>query len=794
MFQNYIKTALRNISRNSIYAAINISGLSLGLACVMLIMLYIKDEVSYDRFHRNASHIYRIFSEAKSPNGEIRRMGITGDIQGPRFKAKIPEIREFARLQGGYGDIKKGTEITQPVLLHADSNFFSIFSFPLLRGNPKTALLESHSIVLSEDAAKKYFGSTDVLGKTVDLKTSEIFEPYTVTGITERCPQNSSIQFDVLLPLHADPEMEQNAKGWNSFFLNTYVLLNPGTDFKKVESKMTNVFLEDQAVELKKFEEQSHTKFNGGYLLQPFLDIHLNNDMDRNDISGASNRIYSYILTGIALFILIIACINFINLTMARSMKRAKEIGIRKVVGGTRKQLIIQFLGESFVLCLIAFILAIVLVELFLPLFNRLSNKALELSYLVDLKLIASYFGLFMLTGLLSGFYPALVLSGYNPVQSLYKKFNIAGKNYLQKSLVVLQFATASFLITATLIIFYQFTFLTTENLGYDDSNIIQINKQSLKRNEAILVKEELLKNPNISGVALKDDGYSFNGAKINGDSGIAFANANIDASFLPLLKIPVIKGRNFSNVFPSDSAHAALVNEQFVQKAGWKDPIGEKISFGEKETYTVVGVVKDYHYLPLNQKIEPELFTMGMNQDSWTVYIKIKPTTETLSLRYIEKTFKRLFPESPFSFVFKDQENVKNYESEARWKQIVLFGAILTIFISCIGMFGLSVLSTERRTKEIGVRKVLGASVREVAIILSKDFLNLVIISLIVAIPLSFFVGNKWLENYPYRIQLSWWMFSIVAILVILIAIVTVSFQSIKAAAANPVKSLRTE
>jgi putative ABC transport system permease protein len=757
-------------------------------------MLYIKDEVSFDRFHHNASNIYRIFSEAKSPQGEIHRMGITGAIQGPRFSSKIPEIHEFVRLQGGYGDIKKETEITQPVLLHADSNFFSVFSFPLLKGNPKTALLEPHSIVLSEDAAKKYFGSTDALGKIVDLKTNEIFEPYTVTGISERCPQNSSIQFDVLLPLRTDPEMEQNEKGWNSFFLNTYVLLNPGADVKKVENKMTNVFLEDQSGELKKFEEQSHTKFNGGYMLQPFLDIHLNNDMDRNDISGASNKIYSYILTGIALFILIIACINFINLTMARSMKRAKEIGIRKVVGGTRKQLIVQFLGESFVLCLIAFVLAIVLVELSLPLFNRLSNKALELSYLLDLKLIAGYFGLFMLTGLLSGFYPALVLSGYNPVESLYKKFNMAGKNYLQKSLVILQFSVASFLITATLIIFYQFTFLTTEKLGYDDSSIIQTNKRSLKRNEAILVKEELLKNPNISGVALKDDGYSFNGAKINGDSGIAFANANIDASFLPLLKIPILKGRNFSKGFPSDSSHAALVNEQFVQKAGWKNPIGEKISFSEKENYTVVGVVKDYHYLPLNQKIEPELFTMGVNQNDWTVYIKIKPTTETASLRYIEKTFKRLFPESPFSFVFKDQENLKNYESEARWKQIVLFGAMLTIFISCIGMFVLSVLSTEKRTKEIGVRKVLGASAREVAIILSKDFLTLVIISLIVAIPLSFFVASKWLENYPYRIQLSWWMFSIVSVLVILIAVVTVSFQSIKAAAANPVKSLRTE
>ncbi|HMG67793.1 MAG TPA: ABC transporter permease, partial [Chitinophagaceae bacterium] len=683
MFRNYLKTALRNLSRSGVYSAINILGLSLGLACVMLIMLYIKDEVSYDRFHHNVSRIYRIFSEAKSPEGEIRRMGITGEIQGPRFSEKIPEIREFVRVQGGYGDIKKGVEITQPVLLHADSNFFSVFSFPLLRGNSKTALLGSHSVVVSEDAAKKYFGSIDVLGKTIDLKTKESFEPYIVTGISERCPQNSSIQFDVLLPLLVDPELEQSSTGWTSFFLNTYVLLNPGADVKKVESMMTTIFLEDAPGLVKKMEEQSHAKFNGSYRLQPFLDIHLNNDMDRDDISRASNRIYSYILTGIALFILIIACINFINLTIARSIKRAKEIGIRKVVGGSRKQLIIQFLAESFVLCLVAFTLATVLVQLFLPMFTRLSNKALELSYLLDIKLIISYCSLFILTGFLSGSYPALVLSGYSPVQSLYKKFNIKGKNYLQKTLVILQFAIASFLITATLIIFYQFSFLTTEKLGYDDSNLIEIKKHSLKRNEALLIKHELLKNTNISGVALKDNGYSFNGAKINGDSDIGFANATIDESFLPVLKIPIIKGRNFSEDFPSDSSHAALVNEQFVQTAGWKNPIGEKISFNEKEIYTVVGIVKDYHYLPLDQKIEPQLFTMGINQDFWTVYIKIKPKTETASLRYIEKTFKSLFPEAPFSFEFKDQENKKNYESVARWEQIVVFGAILTIFIS---------------------------------------------------------------------------------------------------------------
>ena len=806
MFRNYFKTAWRNLSRNRIYAAINILGLSLGLACAMMIMLYIKDEVSFDRFHRKASSIYRIYSEAKSPLGEVRRMGITGGIQGPIFKQKIPGISEFLRLQGGYGDIKKGSEIFQPVLLKADSNFFSLFSFPLLKGNPKTALREPNAIVLSEDAAQKYFGSTDVLGKTVDLRRNQTFEPFTVTGVAKRCPQNSSIQFDVLLPLKLDPQFERGPNGWTNFFLNTYVLLDPVAKVKKVEDEMTKVFIREAPDQIKEIEKESGAKFNGGYMLQPFLDIHLASDMDRNDISAASNGLYSYILSGVALFILLIACINFINLTMARSIKRAKEIGVRKVIGGTRKELIFQFLGESFLLCLFAFTLATVMVQLFLPVFNGLSNKALEFSYLLDAKLIVGFSLLFVLTTLLSGFYPAFVLSGFNPVQSLYKKFNLTGKNYLQKSLVVLQFAISSFLITATFFIYFQFTFLTTQKLGYDDSNLVELKKHSLKGNEAALLKAMLLKNPAINDVALKDEGYSFNAAKTNGDSSIGFVNAYVDESFLPMLKIPILKGRNFSRDFPADSSQSAIVNEQFVKQAGWKNPIGEKISFNEEKNYRVIGVIKDYHYAPLNWKIEPQLFRMGSfaatpdegdrpsQQPRWTVFIKIRPGTETASLHFIESTFKNLFPQSPFSFIFKDQENQINYESEARWKQIMLLSALLTIFISCIGLFGLSVLSTEKRTKEIGIRKVLGASVTELVVILSKDFLHLIIIALLISVPAAWVAADKWLQNYPYRISITWTMFAIPGVLVVFIALATISFKSIQAGLANPVKSLRTE
>jgi len=433
---------------------------------------------------------------------------------------------------------------------------------------------------------------------------------------------------------------------------------------------------------------------------------------------------------------------------------------------------------------------------LLLPVFNNLSNKALSISYLFDVKLVAGYITLFVLTGLLAGFYPALVLSSYNPVQTLYSRFALAGKNYLQKSLVILQFALASFLIIATATIFFQFNFLTTQKLGYDDTNLIAVEKWGLTRSEAYLFKDELMKSHNIVDVAPKNGGFWGTGAKVNGDKQINFAYETVDEKYLSLLKIPVVQGRNFSPDYPSDSTHSVLVNESFVKEAGWKNPIGQEVNFwyNNNEKYTVIGVVKDYHFQSLTTKIGIQLFTMKPSNGFGKAFIKIKPGTETASLQHIEKTFKKLFPITPYSYKFVDQENVRAYESEEKWKQIMLFSAILTIFISCIGLFGLSVLAAEKRTKEIGIRKVLGASVQGVVTILSKDFLKLVIISLLVAIPLSWIAANKWLENYPYRISLSWWMFAGAGMLVVLIALVTVSFQAIKAAVANPAKSLRTE
>jgi len=796
MFKNYFKIAFRNIQRNKIYSFINIAGLSLGLACAMLIILYVKDEVSFDRFHKNGNNIYRIASIMQF-GGEEKKLGITGFLQGPRFTQNVSGIKSFVRLQGGRQDFKKGTDIQSQDILYADSTFFSVFTFPLLSGNPVTCLTEPHTIVLTEDEAKKQFGTSDVLGKNILIREDSAFVPYKVTAVAKDCPQNSSIQFSALLPFKETETDALNNDNWFNFFLNTFVVLEPNANQHAIENQMQRFYVKDAKGTFSKMAEQfdlGKDASMGSYFLQPFTAMHLSTELPADGLSKASNPVYSYILSGIALFILLIACINFINLTIARSMKRAKEIGIRKVVGGNRKQLIIQFLGESFVLCLIAFAMAVAVVKLILPVFNHLSNKALAISYLFDTKLIAAYLVLFVLTTLLAGFYPAFILSDFNPVKTLYSRFTLSGKNYLQKALVVLQFTLSSFLIIATLIIYYQFNYLTTEKLGYDDSNLVMVEKGGLKPTQAKLFREQLMKNPGILGVAPKNGGYSSTRAKVESDSAIDFTYETIDESYLPLLKIPLVAGRNFSMDFPSDLSKAVLVNESFVKKAGWKNPLGQQVNFWYRnQKYVVIGVVKDYHFQALSQKIGPQLFTMNGN-DFGVVYIKIRPESATSSLAYIQKTFNALFPLAPFSYTFKNDENIKNYEAEAKWKQIMLYSAILTIFISCIGLFGLSVLSAEKRTKEIGIRKVLGASVQSVVTSLSLDFLKLVLIAMVIAIPLAWLAAGKWLQKYPYRIQMSWEIFAAGGLFVIIIALITVSFQAIKAAMANPVESLRTE
>jgi putative ABC transport system permease protein len=792
MIRNYFKTAFRNLWRNKGFSLINIVGLSVGLACCMLIFLYTMDEVSYDRFNVNASNIYHLVVDDKSPDGQVHKFSSTGDMPGPNFKRQLPEVQDFVRIQGASYTIKRGNEVFDQEALYVDSNFFSVFTFPMLYGKPEHALDDPHSIVLSEEIAEKYFGKTNPVGRTLDLKVDDKFQPFTVSAVAKKSPQNSSIKIKMLLPKKVNHIDNQ----WNNFFENTFFVIKPGTNIKQLDAKMNKIFLTDAASQIKENADKYGDKNKRSFSLQPLLEMHTSTDYPAdNGLSDQSNPMYSYILSGIALFILAIACINFVNLTVARSLKRAKEIGIRKVVGGQRKQLIMQFLGESFILSFIAFVLSIALVQLALPVFNTLANKALAFSYLLSFKLVAGYIGIFLLTGLLAGFYPAIVLSGFNPVQSLYNRTQYVGKNYLSKGLVILQFTLATFLIISTITIYSQFSYLMKFDLGYNDKNVVSISAWNLDKAKLPLFKNELLRESSILSVTADQGGRWGTMAHINGNHQQMFDMKHIDEDYLPLFQVPMVKGRNFSKAMVSDSANAVLVNEEFVKQAGWKKPIGEIVDFFySKKKYTVVGVVKDYHFLSLTEKMSPILFTMNPDIQWGNIFVKISDKNKSESLNRIQREFKTLFPFIPYQYKFKDAEVAEQYDKEAKWKQIVTFGAVLTIFISCIGLFGLATLSAERRRKEIGIRKVLGASVEGIVRKLSTDFAKLVVIAAVIAVPAAWWAMHKWLENYPYRIDINAWIFILAGATVLFVALATVSYQAIKAAIANPVNSLRTE
>ncbi len=764
----------------------------------MLIILYLKDEVSYDRFHKNADNIFRLTTKRKGPDGRlIGTDGITGMMPGPAFKAGVPEVKEFLRLHGERFSVKVGNNIFEQEATYVEENFFDVFSFPIRQGRKSEALRGMYSVVLSEPVAKKLFGTTAAFGKRLSIPTGEngAFEDFTVSAVVPKSPQNSSIKIEMLVPMKLNLRPGRTDNQWVNFYLNTFVVLQPGANPKSVEKKFAAVYASEAAAQIEEMKTKYGLKETFEYGLQPLLDIHLSTKFSaQNGLVDASNPMYTKILGGIALFMLLIACINFVNLSVARSLKRAKEIGLRKVVGGERKQLIVQFLSESALLSLFSFLLAIALVLLVLPLFNTLANKALAFSYLLDTKLVLGYLGLFLFTSLLAGFYPALVLSGFNPVQTLYNRMPLSGKNYLSKGLVVLQFTLTTFLIVATITIYSQFTYLTNFDLGYNQENLVLVKTNRMKAPKAAVLRNELMKDPSIKSVAVRQGGEWGTIARVDG-ADMEFAMDVVDSAFLPTLGIPLVSGRNFSAAFPSDSTQSVMVNEAFVKKAGWQNIDGKQVDFFyDSLKYNVIGVVKDYHFASLMEEIKPQLFIMHPKYDYGQLYIKIDPSKPSATLKHIEKTVKAEMPFLPYKYDFKDALNEEQYAADEKWKQIISFAAILTIFISCIGLFGLATLSAEKRTKEIGIRKVLGASVASITASLSNSFLKLVFIAACIAVPAAFWAMNKWLEDYPYRISLDAWVFAGAVLVVLVIAAFTVGLQARKAAVANPVKSLRSE
>jgi len=796
MLKNYIITALRNLWRNKFFSFINIFGLSLGVSCCMLIFLYAKDEVSFDRFHEKKDQIYRIVMDMRTPEGKVNKESSTGMVQGPRFAANIPGIEEAVRMELTDFHVKQGAEVVEQSALFVDERFFSMFSFPLLYGDPKTALHDPHSVVLSEDLAMRYFGKTDVLGKTLQLNAGKEFEPFVVSAIVRNSPANSSIKTEMLVSMNFEEARQEGEPYWINFFLNTFVTLKEGTDIQKTEAAMNRVYNREAAAQLKTMADNYGYKDKITYHLQPFLKMHLDTEYPaENGIVSGSNPLYSYILIAITGIILLIACINFINLTVARSLKRAKEIGIRKVIGGQRKFLILQFLGESMILSFFAFVVAIALTLVLLPLFNSLSDKALSFSYLLDGKLVLAYIALFLLTSFLAGFYPALVLSAFKPVETLYGKFRFTGKNYLSKGLIVFQFSLTTFLIVATVIIYSQFNYLLSFDLGYDHSRVMRIKTAAMKPPQLDVLKDELLKSPSIQTLTAQSGGQWQTIAHVNGDVEQQFDIRGVSENYFSFFGIPMVLGRNFSADFPADSISSVIVNESFVKAAGWKNPIGETVDFFyENRKCTVIGVIHDYHYASLLEKVNPQLFSMSPSLKYKQVYLKFPEGGRVEAMRHAQAVLRKLYPAQPYQYDFLDDMIESNYSSEAKWKQIISFAAILTIFISCIGLFGLASLSAEKRSKEIGIRKVLGASVAVLMRNTSFDFLVLVLVAACIALPLAWMAGNAWLENYPYHISLHPFIFVGAVAAVVFFALITVSYQAVKAACANPVKNLRAD
>ncbi|WP_020605237.1 ABC transporter permease [Spirosoma spitsbergense] len=803
MFRNYLKIAWRNLVRNRALSTINIVGLSAGLTAVMFILLFVQDEVSYDRFHAQAGQLYRVVLDTTTPDGNEIKTGATGLPQGPTFVAELPEVAGFCRVQGYEMLVRKKEEAIYQQVMYVDPSFLKLFSFDLLAGNPNTLLNDPGSVVITDDMARTYFGTTDVLNQLLLVDAGGAFENYRITGVVKTPPMNSSIRFDLLRPFVTSlpPDRKDwHETDWSDGFLNTFLLLRvDATDPMATERKMASVLEKYNGPQLAQLRRENGP-FSLAYHLQPFLSMHLDNRYGReNGLSQGSSSVYSYLLSGIAGLILLLAGINFVNLTLARSLRRTKEIGIRKVTGSTRRQLIGQFVGETFLLTLLSFLPALILVYALLPQFSTLANKALQIGFLFTPQTLGLFGGLILLVTLLAGFYPALVLSGFNPTQILYGRVRLTERNRVGKSLLVLQFVIAIVLLIGTVVLRGQFSYIQKASVGYDRANRVRVYVPWGREKQGELVKQALRQQSGIDAVARKSGGHKAGTYYIQ-NKAVKSGNEWIDDQYLNFVNIPILAGRGLSAANPADSLSNILVNETFVRQflTAGKPAVGQVIQRQEQDDtrsdLTVVGVVRDYQYRSLRDKPEPVLFQLGRPEQMNQLYAKLTPGQSQAGLQALESTFKRLIPYQPFSYSFMEDDRLNDYADEARWKELITDATLLAILIAGLGLFGLVTLTVEQRTKEIGIRKVLGASVLDISQTLSINFLKLVLLAFLIAAPLGWYAARQWLDTFVYRMELNGWLFGLVGLTVLGIALLTVSFQSIRAALMNPVKSLRSE
>jgi putative ABC transport system permease protein len=769
-------------------------GLTVGMTACFLIFLYIRFELSYDAFHTKAERIYRIVCDVKTPTEVIKAAGPSWAVP-PNVKSEFSEIESFVRVSGGDDVlIRKGNiKFQEENSMWADSSFFQIFDFKLSKGNPVTALSEPFSIVLSETTAKKYFGKEDPMGKTL-LLTGEGF-PATVTGIMKDIPENSQIRGDLVISMTTITKKwnENLDNQWGSYGAQAYILLKPGVNVKNLETRFPAFLEKRNGTEMRK-GQMFATLF-----LEPIRDVYLRSTRNGNNTGNINNV---YIFSVVAVFILLIACINFVNLTTARSTERAKEVGIRKVVGAARNQLARQFIGESVILCMIAYIFSVILSGVLLPLFNQLSGKTISDGIFHNSQYLLLLFLAAICIGLLAGTYPALVLSSFKPVVVLKGRFATGTRGiFLRKGLVVAQFSISVALIIGTIIVYNQMSYMRNRELGFNKDQMIVMNTNGDPGKDAF--KQALKEIPAIKSTTASSSvpGSENPGAyseieNIKGDLQIANLDLYfVDFDYIDVFKIKVLAGRGFSRDFGTDTTQAMVLNEAAIKMFGYSSPqeaVGRRFKQWGREG-KIIGVVKDFHFRSLQQPIKPLSMRIEPNR-SQLISANVAAANLPATLAALENKWKTLIPNRPFSYYFLDEFFDEQYRGEERFGKLFLNFSILAIFISCLGLLGLASYSTMQRTKEIGIRKVMGASVSRIINLLSREFLVLVVLSFFIAMPVAWYFMHSWLQDFAYRTKISWWVFVVAGGIAVLIAVFTVSFQAIKAAIANPVKSLRTE
>ena len=817
MIKNYFKVILRNLLRNKTFSIINIVGLATGLACFLIIALYVLDELSYDRFNKNADRIYRINADIRFGGSEFHGAE-TSDMMGQVLKKDYPQVEQYTRIysNSGYKLIKKGDSfIKEGNVANVDSTFFNVFTFPAIAGNTHTALNEPNTVVITESAAKKYFGKTDVIGRTIETQTQGYHydgngDVYTITAVIKDMPKSSHFNYDFLF------SMKNAGYQWGQFAshnFHTYLLLAKGTDYKAFEKKFDDYVIRyvfpylQQVINLNSMDDFKKGGNKITYSLIPLTKIHLYSDY-QHELAPGGNIQYVYIFSATALFILLIACINFMNLTTARSAKRAKEVGIRKVLGTGKKGLILQFLSESVLMACLSLLIAVIIVWLILPSFNSIANKTIFLSNLFSPAILLSLVLLPIIVGLVAGSYPAFFLSAFKPVEVLKGKLKTGSKSgRLRNVLVVFQFAASIFLIIGTIVIYKQLHFIQTKDIGFNKDQVLIVNDAySLGDNEKIY-KNEI---STLSGVrsattgsylpvsnSSRNDNVFFAEPTADAKNGLDMQDWTVDKDYIPTMGMQIIQGRNFSKDFPSDSS-AIILNEAAAKSLNRKDLLNTKIyrlegNDNKPVAYNIIGVVKNFNFESLHQNVGSLCLRLNKYGSDYVLF-KVNAANINNIVNAAKNKWKALAPSMPFSYRFLDESFNEMYDAEQRVGKLALIFSVLAIAIACLGLFGLATFIAEQRTKEIGIRKVLGASVSGIAQMLSKEFVKLVAIAFVIAVPLGWYFMYKWLQSFAYRIDVNWWVFLVAGTLALLIALATISYQAIRAAMANPVKSLRAE